>query len=649
MKSAIKVLIVDDDKSSGQMLSEVVKRAGFRPVVSTKPDDALNIAKLQTVHAAIIDVMLPKKNGVELSVELRGTRFSDNPIILISGVFKDKNFANESLSKTNAVDFLFKPFGADDITKALKAALGNQMGDSGWSVKSLLGRQFKTNRDRSKAIERLDKIRGSEFPFILTFLMEAEISGHLNIVLDSGEIYGVTLSKGTLAQLDSLEAQSIGVLALIQKGFLSQQDWETFQNSAAKRIALDRLVEEQLVSPHGVSVARHEQIINDFKAICSAENLQVNFVPQEAPDEEPPKHAVTLRELLRLVASSLSDLFPHEYLVDFYSDVSKIPLVLMRPGEDLEPFWAAKGAAPLTGMKKAVTSRGTLEQALTEHPDNQQQIYSFIHYLVLSRTVMFSDQEKQKDSKAIEENYRNLFAQLEHKTADEVFKYFGAKDGLSRSAAEKIAAEFINANKTSQLPKDASKELIELCKKCVDLVIAAREIVLDPVRREALIQSQKQMVEERHKKSNELLNVGLDQLRKGQFERALATLRLAEENHSTSHVALIRIWAEVKSGIFATNRAGLHERLKQLEGYVPDDRRSGFYYMAVGVVKKALGDATAQNAFERVLQMDPQFTEARRELNSLVAAPESAKEKKMDLLTGDITEIVSSLIRRKAK
>ncbi len=640
---------MDDDKSSGQMLSEVVKRAGFRPVVSTKPDDALNIAKLQTVHAAIIDVMLPKKNGVELSVELRGTRFSDNPIILISGVFKDKNFANESLSKTNAVDFLFKPFGADDITKALKAALGNQMGDSGWSVKSLLGRQFKTNRDRSKAIERLDKIRGSEFPFILTFLMEAEISGHLNIVLDSGEIYGVTLSKGTLAQLDSLEAQSIGVLALIQKGFLSQQDWETFQNSAAKRIALDRLVEEQLVSPHGVSVARHEQIINDFKAICSAENLQVNFVPQEAPDEEPPKHAVTLRELLRLVASSLSDLFPHEYLVDFYSDVSKIPLVLMRPGEDLEPFWAAKGAAPLTGMKKAVTSRGTLEQALTEHPDNQQQIYSFIHYLVLSRTVMFSDQEKQKDSKAIEENYRNLFAQLEHKTADEVFKYFGAKDGLSRSAAEKIAAEFINANKTSQLPKDASKELIELCKKCVDLVIAAREIVLDPVRREALIQSQKQMVEERHKKSNELLNVGLDQLRKGQFERALATLRLAEENHSTSHVALIRIWAEVKSGIFATNRAGLHERLKQLEGYVPDDRRSGFYYMAVGVVKKALGDATAQNAFERVLQMDPQFTEARRELNSLVAAPESAKEKKMDLLTGDITEIVSSLIRRKAK
>src|SRR6185312_14931542 len=110
MRNALKILIVDDDKANAQVLGEIVKRMGMKPVVTYKPVDALNIVKLQTVHAALVDVLLPKMSGIDLVAEFRKTKFAENPVVLVSGVFKDKNFAAEAIKKTGAKDFLFKPF-----------------------------------------------------------------------------------------------------------------------------------------------------------------------------------------------------------------------------------------------------------------------------------------------------------------------------------------------------------------------------------------------------------------------------------------------------------------------------------------------------------------------------------------------------------
>jgi hypothetical protein len=68
--------------------------------------------------------------------------------------------------------------------------------------------------------------------------------------------------------------------------------------------------------------------------------------------------------------------------------------------------------------------------------------------------------------------------------------------------------------------------------------------------------------------------------------------------------------------------------------------------MVVGLVKKALGDATATAMFEKALQLDSQFSEARRELNAHL--PPASKEKKLDIFNADISEVVSQLFRRKA-
>src|ERR1700681_4959394 len=123
MRNAIKVLIVDDDKASATALAVVVKRMGCKPVITTKTVDALDVVRLQTVHAAIVDVLLPKMTGVELVNEFRKTKFADNPVVFVSGVFKDKNFSSDTIKKTGAVTFLFKPFNVDELAETLTKSL----------------------------------------------------------------------------------------------------------------------------------------------------------------------------------------------------------------------------------------------------------------------------------------------------------------------------------------------------------------------------------------------------------------------------------------------------------------------------------------------------------------------------------------------
>ncbi len=646
MRNAAKVLIVDDDKSSSQMLSEVVKRMGLKPIVANKPVDALNVVKLQTVHAALVDVLLPKMSGVDLVMEFRKTKFGDNPVVLLSGVFKDKTFAADAVKKTGAADFLFKPFGAEELMNSLKSAFKDALSVEKWNVQSLLTRKMPSSRERAKAIEHLEAIHGNDFPYVLGLLLEVSISGHLNIVNEAGEIFGVTVTKGMITDVDSTESQSAGVLAMITNGFLNQQDWDEFQQAGNKKFTLDKLVQEGYVSPHAVAVAKHEQILSDLKAICSAESLRVNFGPADT-DESLPKHAVEMVELLTAICLSIDEYFKPDYLTGFYSGVLKSPIQIANGHDKLELRWKEPMFAEMTKLKEIIKRGGTIAQVLDAEPDKATQIYQAVHYLVLHRDILFDDIERAKDLTASLERYKKIFAELSERTADTIFEYFGAPPMASPKVVETLFDEYSKSNGPDRLPREASPELIEVCQKCFELIKAAKVIMTSDFMRQELMTKKKSDGAEKQKKSNEMVARGLELLRKGQFAQAVDTLKDAEKLHTSSLSFMIRIWAENKAGV-GLGKPQLLETLRRMESLPPDDRKSAYYFMAMGLVKKALGDPMAASFFEKAIAADTTFTEARRELNVLGAVAKEPKDKKVDLLTGDISQVISNLFRRKA-
>lgn len=647
MKTEIRVLIVEDDRSSATLFTEVVKRLGYKPVAVSKVADAMNVARMQTVHAAIIDVLLPKMSGVDLAAEFRKTKFASNPVILVSGIFKDKAFIAEALKKAEAASFLTKPIDTEVLLNTLKEALSSLQTEDKPTVKSLLTRQLNTNRQRAKAIENLEELKGMDLPFVLGIIMNGKLSGDLNIFNENGEIFGVKLVNGLISVVDSAESLSNSVLQLIANGYLTKEDWDQLQANGKRRFALEYLVQEGLVSPHAVADSRHQQILYDLRSMVSAKSLQLNFVVTE-DGSEVPKHAVSLKQLLEMLSQSMDDFFPVSYLMDFYSPVREAALLRVAEASDLEGFWQSKAFSGLSELRAAVENGGSLAQALAAQPDKEGAIYLALHFLVLSRAVLFTDAAKEKIKGQELERFRRLHSELKGKSPDQVFRYFNGREVTNSLAAEKVFNEYTRSNHPDNLPKDAPKDLVVLCRECFDIVNAAFTVMFDDQKRTALLESKKEEMSRQTMLSKELTVQGLELLRKGQFEAAAEALTKAGEANPNTTQFLIKIWADIKNGTLST-KPDLTDVLKKMDELSADDRKSSYYFMAVGLIKKALGDATAVTFFEKALQADSTFVDARRELNALNNAARESKDKKVDLLTGDIGTLVSQLFRRKAE
>jgi len=67
----MRVLVVDDEPQIVRALKVILREAGFQPVAAESASQALDLAALQPPDAAIIDLVLPDGDGVEVARRLR--------------------------------------------------------------------------------------------------------------------------------------------------------------------------------------------------------------------------------------------------------------------------------------------------------------------------------------------------------------------------------------------------------------------------------------------------------------------------------------------------------------------------------------------------------------------------------------------------
>jgi DNA-binding NtrC family response regulator len=84
MKEARRILVVDDDPGIGQMLTKALARHGFEVDATTSADEALEKSEAKGYDAALVDLVMPGRDGADLSETLR-RRFPGLPIGLLTG------------------------------------------------------------------------------------------------------------------------------------------------------------------------------------------------------------------------------------------------------------------------------------------------------------------------------------------------------------------------------------------------------------------------------------------------------------------------------------------------------------------------------------------------------------------------------------
>jgi CheY-like chemotaxis protein len=83
-ESPPRILVVDDDPGVGQMLTRALPRYGFQVDAVASADEALQKSQTANYHAALIDLVMPGRDGAELAEMLR-RRFPGLPIGVLTG------------------------------------------------------------------------------------------------------------------------------------------------------------------------------------------------------------------------------------------------------------------------------------------------------------------------------------------------------------------------------------------------------------------------------------------------------------------------------------------------------------------------------------------------------------------------------------
>lgn len=114
------VLVVEDDLSARKLLSAVLKSNGYNTLLSSNGLEALEVLENNHVDLMIIDVMMPKMDGYELTETLRGGG-SQTPMLMLSAKQNSADIKQGFIVGID--DYMTKPFDIEELLLRIKALL----------------------------------------------------------------------------------------------------------------------------------------------------------------------------------------------------------------------------------------------------------------------------------------------------------------------------------------------------------------------------------------------------------------------------------------------------------------------------------------------------------------------------------------------
>jgi len=116
----MRVLLVEDETRTSSFITRGFKQAGFSVTHVANGEDGLHLALTEPYDAAVIDVMLPKRDGLSLVTELRRNKVL-TPVIVLSA----RNSVDDRVRglQCGGDDYLTKPFAFSELLARVQALI----------------------------------------------------------------------------------------------------------------------------------------------------------------------------------------------------------------------------------------------------------------------------------------------------------------------------------------------------------------------------------------------------------------------------------------------------------------------------------------------------------------------------------------------
>jgi PAS domain S-box-containing protein len=168
-----RILLVDDEPNIRWTMSEFLSRQGYETLTAGDVDSAISIIETNVLDAAVVDIVLPRRSGIDLLQHLQGAE-PFIPVIMITG---EPNLSViPEVVRAGAYDFLAKPVRPDTLVKAVsKAVEQKRLIDEKRRLEQVL-------KEHAETLETVVRERTREL---------SEAHSFLNTVLESSTEYAI--------------------------------------------------------------------------------------------------------------------------------------------------------------------------------------------------------------------------------------------------------------------------------------------------------------------------------------------------------------------------------------------------------------------------------------------------------------------------
>jgi two-component system, OmpR family, KDP operon response regulator KdpE len=196
-----RILACDDESRILRALKLVLRPEGYEVLTAASMQEALDVVALSPVEAAIVDLVLPDGDGIDLCRSLR--EWSTMPIIVLSALGEEEQKVRAL--REGADDYITKPFGPQELIARLEAVLRRSSPDPDESVISAAGLEV----DLAAHVVRRDgeeiHLTPTEFALLRTLVRNrGRLLTHRDLLV---EVWGieyadeVTVLRGQIANL----------------------------------------------------------------------------------------------------------------------------------------------------------------------------------------------------------------------------------------------------------------------------------------------------------------------------------------------------------------------------------------------------------------------------------------------------------------
>jgi len=174
-----KILLVEDDDNMRFMLQDNLEMAGYATCALGDGQTALSAFMKEEFHLCVLDVMLPKKDGFTLAMDIRKLNLTVPIVFLTAKVLKEDRING---FKIGADDYITKPFSIEEfllrIEAILKRVYNQPTQADAQSVYSLGGYTFNFNTQQVITADQVVELTNKEAKLLRLFCI------HLNKIIE---------------------------------------------------------------------------------------------------------------------------------------------------------------------------------------------------------------------------------------------------------------------------------------------------------------------------------------------------------------------------------------------------------------------------------------------------------------------------------